>query len=566
MVNTQEVQANVLIPSSPFKGLNGINFDSAGDLYVGSFPEQKLYRVNINNGEFETFIDAPEGQGDDFFFSPSGEVFFTAFLSGEVRRFDPTTQTVNTIVSNLPGANPIIQKEDGRIFVAQTLTPFGNGLFELDPTQSPPLTLINNNPGFLNSFDFGPDGLLYSPLQLAEAVVKIDVDTGTVQPVAGGFSVVTSVKFNSSGELFALDNIEGDVVRVDPVTGAKEVVVSLPGGLDTMAFSSDDLLYVTNHVEGAIYEVNTDTGETRQILESGGLAFPLGIAAFDDKLYVADTYSYRVLDRETGVIENTALSRIQFPLNTSVNEDHILTSSWLSGRVQRLDRTTLSVLNDYEGFSLPYDAVELADGSILVADCLVDAGQVTPIFGQVTQILDVAGTQRDTVASDLLCPTGLAVVDENTVLVSESLGNRLSSIDLSTGAVDVIATGLLQPEGIAYHEDGIVVVAEVGTQSLKAINLNTGKIRTLATDLPIGLPNAPGTPIPYGMTGVTLIDDTVYLAGDADNSIRTFSLKPVPEHTSPLSLLAMGILGLGLSSKLQKKRLDNKLKLTSKRE
>ncbi|WP_009545974.1 hypothetical protein [Crocosphaera subtropica] len=542
-MNSQKVQANVLISPSPFKGLNGINFDSIGELYVGSVAEQTLYRVDINNGEFETFINAPQGQGDDFFFSADGTLFYTAPLSGQVRTFDPITGDFNTIVSNLPSVNPITQKDDGRIFVAQSLTPQGDGLFEIDATGSQPPTLINNNPGFLNSFDFGPDGLLYSPLQLAGAVVKIDVDTGVSQPVTAGLSVVTAVKFNSSGELFALNNLDGEVVQIDPLTGATEVVVSLSPGLDSMVFSSNDLLYVTNNVDGTIHEINTETGEVRLVLESGGLTLPHGIAAFGNKLYVADTYSYRVVDRESGLIEETIINPIQFPLNAFANENHILTSSWFSGAVQRLDRNTGSLLNNYQGFGLPYDAVELGNGSILVADCLL---------GQVTQILNTAGDQRGVAANNLFCPTGLAVVDDNRILVSESLGNRLSMINLVTGEVDVIATGLLQPEGVAYHADGIAVVAEIGTRSLKTINITTGKTKTLATDLPIGLLGFPGGPPPYGMTGVTLIDDTVYVAGDVDNSIQTFSLKSVPENASPLSLLGLGIFGLGLTYKFNR--------------
>ncbi|MDJ0659001.1 MAG: hypothetical protein QNJ42_05860 [Crocosphaera sp.] len=549
VINPQSVKANVLVAPSPFKGLNGLNFDNAGELYVGSFSEQRLYQVDINNGEFETFIDAPAGQGDDFFFSSSDQVFYTAFLSGQIRTFDATTgDPPNTIVSGLPGVNPIIQRDDGRIFAAQTFA--GDGLYEIDPTGTAAPRLIGNYPGFLNSFDFGPDGLLYSPLQLAQLsgidvnVIKIDVDTGNFEPVTGGLSVVTSVKFNSSGELFAIDNIQGNVVQIDPNDGTTNVVTALSPGLDTMAFGPNDLLYVSNNVDSTIHEINTDTGETRLVLESGGITAPSGITAFGDKLYLADTYSYRVIDAQTGAIENTVINPIQFPLNAFANDDHLLVSSWFSGLVQRLDRNTGEVLNDYRGFGLPYDAVELADGSILVADCAL---------GQVTQILNAAGDQRDIAANNLFCPTGLAVVDENTVLVSESLGNRLLSINLLTGEVTVVATGLLQPEGIAYHADGLAVVAEIGTQSLKVIDITTGKTRTLASDLPIGIQGFPEGPPPYGITGVTLIDDTVYLAGDINNSIQTFSLRSVPENTSPLSLLALSIFGLGLSTKVRKK-------------
>ncbi|HAC65303.1 MAG TPA: hypothetical protein DCF68_17690 [Cyanothece sp. UBA12306] len=548
LLNSGAVNANILVPPSPFKGLNGINFDAAGQLYVGSVAEQTLYNIDINTGQSQTFIGSPQGQGDDFIFTSTGEMLYTATISGEVRKFDPTTQTVSTIVSNLPGVNPIIQKDDGRVFVAQSLTTQGNGLYEIDPTGVQAPRFISNNPGFLNSFDFGPDGLLYSPIQFGGAIVKIDVDTGNTLPVASGLLSPTSAKFNSLGELFALDTAAGQVVKVDTNTGQTEVIVSLTPGLDTMAFSSSDLLYVTHTIDSSVYEINTNTKEVRNVIEGSGLTLPNGIAAFDNQLYVADTYSYRIINTDTGAIEQTIpyfAGQPQFPINTSVNNDHILASSWFDGSVQRLDRNTSSVLNTYGDFVAPFDAIELADGTILVADCGL---------GQVTHILNEQGDNRQAAASNLFCPTGLAVIDANHVLVTEFLANRLSIINLLTGEVEIIATDLSQPEGVAYHSNGIAVVAETGSQSLRAIDVNTGKSEILAANLPIGLTGVAGGPPPYSMTGVTLLDDTIYLAGDLDNSIRTFELSPnmfqsVPEKSSPWSLLALGIVGLGLTLK-----------------
>lgn len=548
LVNGGLVKANVLVEPSPFKGFNGLNFDNSGQLYVTSLVEQTIYNVDIDSGKVEVFIEHPQGQGDDLFWTENGQVFYTALLSGEVRTFDANTEIFETIVSNLPGANPIIQKDDGRVFVAQSLTSEGNGLYEIDPMGLEDPRLSGNYPGFLNAFDFGSDGLLYSPLVLAGEVIKIDVDTGVSELVASGLGTPTSVKFNSSGELFALDNEAGQLLRVDQVTGETEVVVSLSPGLDNMAFSPNDRLYITNSVDSILYEVNTDTKEVRQVIESQGLTSPGGIAAFDNKLYVADTYSYRVLDLETGLIEQTIpnfTSLIQFPLNVSVNENHVLTSSWFAGVVQRLERNTNGVLNSYDGFSVPYDAVELADGRILVADCGL---------GQVTQILNEAGDLRQVAASNLFCPTGLAVIDQHQVLVTEFLANRLSLINLLTGEISILATDLAQPEGVAYHSDGIAIVAETGQSRLRAIEVTTGQTEILATDLPIGLLGFMGGPPPYGMTGVTLSDNTIYVTGDLDNSIETITLPPnlfktVPESASPFGLLVFAIGGLGFSFK-----------------
>ena len=534
-----------LVPPSPFKGLNGLAFDAQGRLYVGSVAGQRIYQVNVKTGEFDVFIDRPQGQADDFVFTLGGEIYYTALLNGEVRSFDPQTEFFTTIASGIPLVDPIAQTESGRIFVGQSLSPTSTGLFEIDPTGlTTPPRLILNQPG-LNAFDFAPDGWLYSPGQFTGEIVKINVDTGEIESVTSNLIRPIAVKFNSSGELFALDSATGQVLQVDATTGQTQLIATLQPGLDNLAFGPNDLLYATNFVESDINQVNTETGTVRKILDSGGLTAPGGIAVYDDALYVADTNSFRILNRNTGVIEQTfrsIVTPIQNPLNVSVNDQNAIISSWFANTVQRLNRETGALLNTYTNFSVPYDAIERPDNSILVADCGL---------GQITQILDRADNNRRTVASDLSCPTGLASIDANTLLVTEFLSNQLSQIDLLTGERQVIASGLSSPEGVAYHPDGIAVVADVGSQSVKAIDIDTGRIFTLGKDLPIGIEGFPGGPPPYSFTGIALAEDTVYIAGDIDNSIRTFTLDKrifsIPEASSPFSLLALGAVGLGLA-------------------
>jgi len=62
----------------------------------------------------------------------------------------------------------------------------------------------------------------------------------------------------------------------------------------------------------------------------------------------------------------------------------------------------------------------------------------------------------------------------------------------------------------------IAVVAETGTQSVKAIDIGTGSSLTLKKKLPIGLSGFPGGPPPYGLTGIAIAGDTVYISGDLD--------------------------------------------------
>lgn len=378
--------------------------------------------------------------------------------------------------------------------------------------------MILNQAG-LNAFDFGSDGLLYSPVQFTGEIIKVNVDTGVTERVASGLGSPIAVKFNSQGELFALDTATGQVLKVDITTGQSQLIAQLQPGLDNLAFGPGDLLYVSNYVDSDINEINTETGTVRKVVESGGLTAPGGIAVYGDSLLVVDTNSYRILDRETGIIQQTVRSivtPVQNPLTVSVNEQNAIVSSWFAGVVQRLNRETGAVLNTYTGFGVPYDAVELKGGSILVADCAL---------GEITQILDGAGTNRRTVTRGLSCPTGLALVNNSTVLVTEFLSNQLSRIDLRTGLRTIIAKDLSSPEGVAYHPDGIAVVAETGTQSVRAININTGTSLTLKKNLPIGLSGFPGGPPPYGLTGVAIAKDIVYVTGDIENSIHTVRLK-----------------------------------------
>lgn len=507
----------VLVPPSPFKGLNGLRFDAKGQLYVGSVAEQTIYRVDVATGEYEIFLNSPEGQADDFFFRPNSKIFYTALLSGEVRTFSPQSGKVATIAAGIPAVDPIAQDKSGRIFIGQSLSLSNTGLYEVDPTGQNSPRLILNQPG-LNAFDFGTDGRLYSPVQFTGEIIKINVDTGAFERVASGLTSPIAVKFNSKGELFALDTATGQVVKVDLTTGQTKAIAQLQPGLDNLAFSPTDLLYTSNFVDSDINEVNTQTGSVRKVVGSRGLTAPGGIAVKGNSLYVADTNSYRVLDRKTGRIQQTLRSivtPVQNPLTVWVNERHAIVGSWFAGTVQRLNRETGAVLNTYTGFGVPYDAVELPNGSILVADCA---------RGQLTQILNKAGTNRRTVAEGLSCPTGLAMVDNSTVLVTEFLSNSLSQIDLATGQRQVIAKDLSSPEGVAYHPDGIAVVAETGTQSVRAIDIDTGSSLTLKKNLPIGLSGFPGGPPPYGLTGIAIAEDTVYISGDLDNSIRTLRL------------------------------------------
>ena len=68
--------------------------------------------------------------------------------------------------------------------------------------------------------------------------------------------------------------------------------------------------------------------------------------------------------------------------------------------------------------------------------------------------------------------------------------------------------------------DGTLVVAEVGARRVVLVNPDRGEVTVAAAKLPIGHDLGGVGPAPGLFTGVTAgADGTVYVTGDADNSL-----------------------------------------------
>lgn len=299
------------------------------------------------------------------------------------------------------------------------------------------------------------------------------------------------------------------------------MVATLRPSLDNLAFSPDDRLFVSNMADNGIYEVDTESGEVRTLVE-GKLSVPAGIALWEGpdgaEIHVADTFAYRVVDPASGDVREVrrmwgqSLEELDYPIWASVDDDHVLLTSWTSSTVQVVDRASGESLEMLHGFAAPVAAVELADGRIAVAE----------IGGALLIIDAVDRSVRTPVVEDLAAPVGMVLVDDSgsSVYVTEVGSGSLNRYDLSSGERTVVATGLALPEGLAVRADGSVVVAEVGARRLVAIDPADGAITVLAEGLPVGLPAPVGLPPGFVPTGVAVAaDGTVYFSSDLDNSI-----------------------------------------------
>lgn len=529
-----------LSTGSSIKGANGINFGSNGNLYIASFLGSEIIEVNKENGDVVNRFGRDMGltSPDDLVFGPDGSLYWTDTLTGEVGRMTNDGVVTKQFVG--PGVNPITFSDDGRLFVALCFT--GDGLYELDPNlMEPPRPIIvasEANPfplGFLNGFDFGPDGRLYGPLYAAGLIVSIDVDRtgdpisdafsdGSIQVVAGGFVELSAVKFDSDGMLTALDLV-GEVFKVDTMTGETTLFAELERGMDNLAFDTDGNLYISNADAGWVIEL-LSSGEERTI-SNGGFIAPQGLAVLPgsnnaDNLFVADLWTLRQLDTDNGQLVNNygglpipQPGSLSLPQNLSVDGNNLIISSWFGGNVQVWNPqdgvTENYTLGAPQVFGAPIDAVRLKD-DIAIND--IAQGAIVWASDNST-ILPIDG-------STLALPGGLESDGESLWLTDWVAGTilRIDFEDRTPSTPVIVASGLVNPEGLALDDNGNLVVVEWGASRLSRIDLSSGEVTMLVDGLELHGPGLEGYPPTWLFDAVTIGQfGDIYVSGGGKNVI-----------------------------------------------
>jgi sugar lactone lactonase YvrE len=502
-----------MAPPSPFSGVHGIAVAPSGRIMLGSVVGQSILELDPVTGAITTFMGPPDGMADDIAYGPSGEIAWTGYLTGKVF-VQQVGGPVVQVASGLPGANSLAFTRDGRLYFTQVF--LGDALYEADVTGASPPRKIAENLGGLNGFEVGADGMIYGPLWFRGVIARVDPKTGKATPVATGFKTPAAANFDSKGRLWALDTATGEVVRIDVASGAKTTVATLPASLDNLAIGPDDSVYVTNMVDGSVHRINPETGETT-VLTTHAFAAPADIEiardASGERLYVADVFSYRTLDLPGGAVtDHLRMYRdaLENPIGITVGESHVYLASWAAGTIQQVDRAAGTIIATWHGFAGPVDALEMADGTLLVAE----------VGGKLLRVSGMDGADRTMIAEGLAGPASLARDATGMIYVSETPAGRVTRIDPSTGAKSSAAEGLSGPEGLAFAADGRLIVVEAGAAQVTAIDLATGARQVLARDLPIGLKAPEGTPPAYLPSGVAVAaNGTVYLASDLKNTI-----------------------------------------------
>ena len=522
----KEYNQQFLVPGSWFHGVHGLAFNKDDQLFAGSVIGQTIYRVQVDSGEVDRVIDPPMGMADDIAFADDGTMAWTAFLMGKVYIRKPNGKTIE-VANGMSGPNSIAFGKDGRLFVSEVF--LGDALYEIDlknvdkpdfkPFPRSELRRIAEKLGGLNGFEIHKDdGFLYGPLWFKGQIVKINLETGAIEVIAEGFKTPAAANIDPQNRdnVYVVDTGTGGVWSVSLTSKAKKLVASLKPGLDNLAFDSRGRLFVTSMTDNGIYLVDKQTGAHRTIVE-GKLAIPSDLAVVSeggkDTVHVADVFSYRTVDGQTGAVADVL--RVHgdthaYPIGISVGPKNTLLTSWFSNTVEKVDRKTGKLVATLGDFAAPVDALEMADGTIYVAE-LASANLVK---------VSADGKTRSTVVKELRSPVALAQGPGNLIYVTEIAAGAVSQIDVVTGARKVVADGLAGPEGIDVGPDGLLYVAEVGQKRVVAIDPATGTKTVIASNLDIGLATYPGGPPALVPTGVAVgRTGTVYVSSDIRNAL-----------------------------------------------
>lgn len=533
-------ESKTIVPPGPFHGVHGLAFGPDGALYAGDIMGSIIHRVDIETGNHRPEVPAPFGMADDIGFAPDGTPFagtlvWTSVALGKLYARAPG-ETPRLIGDNLPSINTVGFAPDGRLYVTQTGGRHKT-LWQVDLSGKKPLEKVWDGTKGLNGFTITEDGFLYGPLADLGHVVRFDLETKEIELIADGFEWPTAVEMDSKGQLYVLDFDGGTVTRLNKETGEKTQLAQLESGLDNMAIGPVgspyvDKLYISSIGGNAIYEIDTQTNEFRTVV-SGHLTAPGGIAVRETesghRAYIADMFSLREVYLKTNKVRTVTPVSGSSAYPTTVglgeynNKDVIVTGSWFTGRVQIIDPKNGEVLRDERKFAAPHGVAMLNDGSIIVAEASAQ---------KVTQVMP--NGERRTIRDGFEFPSGIAVIEDQTIFVSDPGTGTVSSLDIASGQLTTIRDDFERPEGIAILADNRLAVVDSMANTIFELNTVTGDKKPIAINVDVGLAVNPPQPETWIFNGIAADENGVlYLPLDTQTSL--IALTP-SETSSPVSL------------------------------
>ncbi len=344
----------------------------------------------------------------------------------------------------------------------------------------------------------------------------------------GSFENPAAAKFGPDGMLYVLDQA-GELWKVNADgTDDKTLFTTLQPGLDNMTFDEDGTLYMTNNDHGWVAEI-LPSGQARYI-SPGGVIAPMGLAVMSgpnnqDKVFLADLFNLRQFNGTSGqqeaiykgylvpIVPEVGIAPLILPMNISLDGEDLVVSSWFSGGVQVWNPMN-GVTEYYPDFGSPMDAVRFQNDIIV---CNVDVLASPPVIGlfwaSTGDAIDLGGA--------LALPGGLAT-DGETLWVGDWATGTIYEVTFNGSvpdSVEPLVTGLKNPEGLALDQNNGLLVVEWGESRLSRIDRDTGERSTVVDGLKLGKPGL-GAPPMWSFDAVAVgPSGDIYLSISGENAI-----------------------------------------------
>jgi streptogramin lyase len=217
-----------------------------------------------------------------FAFDGKGNLLFIAEIASELRSFDRSTGTVNTVATGLPGSSwrGIAYQDSNSIFVGAE----NGNIYKVDPTTGSTTTLITVSGGaYINCLAIAPTtftpygGQLIAASNTGIYAIDQSLASPTVTQISNmGGSMASSLVFGSDGTLYVALEEDDKIVTMTAVGVATDFATGLSGPDGLAIDNNAGLLYVTNDKDATIKSVTIPGGTVSTF--ATGLSFSYGWA------------------------------------------------------------------------------------------------------------------------------------------------------------------------------------------------------------------------------------------------------------------------------------------------
>ena len=439
------------------------------------------------------------------------------FLGDELYEIDPVGGVPpRMILENIGGLNGNEFGPDDKLYGPLW---FKGQVARID-VDKPELTVLAD--GFMrpSAVKVGPDGNLWLVDAGLGRLFNLDRETGrTIGSVALSPSI-DNLALDAQGRVYVTNMADNSIQQIDPADGSVRDVVrgtlSMPGGIALEIRDGREMLHIADQYAYRI--ADTVSGDLREVARRGGgdNNIPSAVSVGERFILLSSlrTRSVELRDRQTLERVET-IDGFAFPYQALEVPGGILVADHGVGLVlvtgepgTRRRETILSIEGVITMLPGP-------DGRLYVAQA--DAGRILSIQSPPP----LRGRSARSDGWGVTPPLGqTSKSSEGGSITPHPSTLRVADLPLKGGGNEIVSEGLHNPEGLAFLDDNTLLIAEVGKQRLTEINLETGACCNIAENLPIGQGGPPGWPAAFVPTGIAVgKGGIIYIASDLECAV-----------------------------------------------